>query len=1107
MSVEGRTQGATEWETSRVKFIGRGRSLRDPACLDGRPLGGTVGTVLDPIVSLRQRVRLAPGGFVRISFATGAASDRAAVMLMAQKYHDRATASRIFGMARTSSQMHHRHLGVSEDVTRQFDRLASRVFSLDDSLRGNSETIARNTLGVSSLWGHGISGDLPIVLVFAALPEDLRLVQQVLEAQEYWRLQGLRADVVILSSHASGYLDEVHAELATLLEGGHWAAWKNRPGGVFLLRSEAVATEDRWALEATAKVVLVSGRGELVHHLDRPSPYPRPPAVVASHGPSAVTSPGPPIDLPRLMSNSLGGFSLDGREYVIVLRGDRETPAPWANVLANPEFGTIVTASGSSFTWSGNSRENRLTPWANDSVSDPTSETILVRDDDTMDVWGSTPGPLRRGPGDSWIVRHGFGTTRFERGAGDLRQTLDVFAAPADPVKLSILSLTNEKSSPRRLSVFGYVEWLLGAPRVGPPRHVVTSLDPETSALLAVNRFRDTWNDRIAFLWSGVPPRSFCGDRRDFIGRNGALDRARALVDNELSNRVGAGLDPCAALQVTLTLEPGETREIVFILGEGRSTAHVRDLIRRHGSSVLARRALAETRALWDGIIGAVQVRTPDDSFDLMVNGWLQYQNISARLWARTGFYQPGGAFGFRDQLQDVMALAYTRPDLYRRQILLAAEHQFIEGDVQHWWHPPLGQGTRTRCSDDLLWLPYAAAHYIAATGDRAVLDEKVPFINAPQLTPGQVDSYTRPTPAESGSLFEHCVRAINRGINLGAHGLPLIGSGDWNDGMNLVGREGRGESVWLGWFLYRVLSDFTPLAEARDEGELAARYRTEAQRLKGALELAWDGEWYRRAYFDDETPLGTVHADECQIDSVAQSWAVLSKAAPLRHAERAMDAVRSRLIRRDAQVILLLAPPFDRGTTEPGYIKAYPPGIRENGGQYTHAAVWTVMALTSLGYGDEGVELFHMLNPINHTRDANAIQRYAVEPYVVAADVYTHPQHTGRGGWTWYTASAGLMYRAAIESILGLKRHGRTFAMDPCIPAVWSDFHLDWRHGTSRYRVTVNNAARCSSGVALAQLDGAPVDHRSIPLVDDGQVHEVHIVMGLGAVRPQNGQ
>ncbi|PZR71636.1 MAG: glycosyl transferase [Chthoniobacterales bacterium] len=1103
--VEGDAVAGVQFETDRARFLGRGRVIRTPvSVIDGQPLSNTTGAVLDPIFSLRRRLRLAPGTTVHITFWTLAASSRSAVLDLADKHSNPAAFERLLTLAWTQAQVQLFHLGINSDEATMFQGLASRVLYANPSLRPSSDLLSQTEAAQPALWSYGISGDLPIVLCRIDNIEHLQIVRQLIQAHEYWRMKQLAVDLVILNEYPPTYAHELRATLEGMvratesrrLSAGASAAVQ---GAVFILRAELLSDEARNLLQSAARAVFFSRRGSLFEQLRRLDEA----ELAVSKSQLRVAPKGVQQSVPRPeleFFNGLGGFSNDGREYLTVLGPGQWTPAPWLNVIANPSFGFQTSVEGAGYTWATNSQQNELTPWSNDPVSDRPGEVIYIRDEDDGMLWTPTALPIRE-ESEQYIVRHGQGYSRFEHVSHGISLELLQYVPSDDPIKISRLKIRNQSTRARRLSITGYVEWVLGNSRSSSAPFIVTEIDPETKVMLARNHWSAAFGTRVAFADMGGRQLAWTGDRTEFLGRNGSLDSPAALAEGiGLTNKVGGGLDPCGALQTTIELQANGSTEIVFFLGETATKVEALALIKRYRAADLDE-VFNATTGVWNDLLGTIQLKTPDRAMDVLMNRWLLYQTLGCRVWARAAFYQASGAYGFRDQLQDVMALGNSKPQITRKHLLRAAARQFTEGDVQHWWLPPLGQGVRTRISDDRLWLPYVTAQYIEVTGDIGVLDEIVPFLDGAKLGADQLESFFQPTISnEQGSLYEHCARALETSLSMGIHGLPLMGTGDWNDGMNRVGVGGKGESIWLGWFLYATLSAFAPLADRRGEKTRSATWRQHAANLQKSLERdGWEGQWYRRAYFDDGTPLGGHSDAECRIDSIAQSWSVLSGAGEKSRAVAAMAAVNEQLVRRDDELVLLFTPPFDQTPLDPGYIKRYPPGIRENGGQYTHGAVWSVIAFAMLGDGDKAGELFSILNPINHARTRADIFRYKVEPYVACADIYAEPAHIGRGGWTWYTGSAGWMYRAGLEWILGFRLRGATLLIDPCIPRSWPGFEITFKYHSARYDISVENPRGVSRGVSSIRLDGVAlqISDASIPLSDDGANHKVEVVLG----------
>ena len=1106
MAVHDADVDAISYETDRARFIGRGRGVAAPVALDAdvARLSGSQGSVLDPVAAIRCRISLEPGQSVNIDQVHGIGASRDAALGMVEKYRDRRLADRVFELAWTHAQVVLRQINAREMDAQLYGRLANSILYANPTLRAESSVLVKNRRGQSGLWGYAISGDLPIVLLRIADLANIELVRQLIQAHAYWRLKGLVVDLVIWNEDRAGYRQALQDQILGLVAVGLETQVIDRPGGIFIRAVEQISAEDRDLFQTVARVILSDSLGTLAEQLDRPGALAvRVPRLVP--GKPVRTEPPAAFVLPTrelILTNGIGGFTPDGHEYVITTTPAQLTPAPWANVLANPQFGCVISESGQAYTWGENAHEFRLTPWHNDPVADASGEAFYLRDEESGQLWSPTPLP-RRGA-TPYVSRHGFGYSVFEHTESGIISELWVYVAPDAAVKFSVLKLRNASGRSRRLSATGYVEWVLGDLRSKSAMHIHCAVDPGSGALFARNPYNSEFPDRVAFFDTDANDtlnRSTTCDRAEFIGRNGSLASPAALARTHLAGKAGSGLDPCAAIQVAFDLADGAEREIVFRLGlggvPGGEDAH--RLVQRFRGADAARRVLEDVWQYWNHTLGAVQVETPDPSLDVLANGWLLYQTLACRMWARSGYYQSGGAFGFRDQLQDAMALVHSEPGLLRAQLLLCASRQFREGDVQHWWHPPAGRGVRTHCSDDYLWLALATCRYVLCSGDTGVLDEPVPYLEGRPLNPEDDSYYDLPgRSVDVDSLYHHCVQAIRHGLRFGGRGLPLIGSGDWNDGMNRVGIEGKGESVWLGFFLYDVLQQFGTLARRHADPEFAAFCESEAGRLGENLERhGWDGAWYRRAWFDDGTPLGAANNAECRIDSISQSWAVLSGAGDAAHARLAMQAVDEHLVRREHALIQLLDPPFDQSDLDPGYIKGYVPGVRENGGQYTHAAIWAAMAFAALGDRQRAWELTGMINQANHVQSAAAIATYKVEPYVMAADVYAVAPHTGRGGWTWYTGSAGWMYRLVVESLLGLRLEAERLHIAPCLPAHWDGFKVHYRFRETVYHITVSQiraGADDVCGMTSMSVDGVAQDDQAIALSDDGREHTVEI-------------
>ncbi len=1083
----------TEVETDRRSFIGRGRTIAEAAAFDPDVvLSGTSGFTLDPIAALRRKVRVPANKKIQLTFWTVAGQSREEVDEAVSLLNHADSFGRQAMLSWTRSQVQTRHMGLSLAEAANVQRLARYLIYPNPALRAPADVVASGLGRQSHLWPMAISGDFPIFAVRIGDVADLEIVGQALRYQEYLRGRGLLVDLVIVNEQAASYVQDLQQAIESLCENSRRRGHELGPRQhIFAVRRDLMDEASYRTLLAAARIVLHTRNGTILDQIERAEAHAiqtREQARPHSAEHAAETSSAVVLAQRRIgrsdrvadgsdlrFWNGFGGFTEDGREYVARLPGTRVTPQPWINVISNPLFGFHISAEGAGFTWSRNSRDFQLTPWSNDPVSNRPGEAIYIYDHSSRRAF-SPCAAVARDPAVTYEARHGQGFSTFTARRGSIVAEATHVVDAEDPVRVTRLRLRNTGSLAARLTVYGYVEWVLGNNRSRSGPMIVPSREGATGALIARNPYHLDFGDRAAFFATDGKTHSVTTDRSEFLGSGGSVERPDAVERGlPLSGRVEAGVDPCAALCRQIEIPAGGEASVLFLLGDAGSDEEVRTLVERHLPRDFDER-LHRTREDWDAFLGTLRIDTPDEAMNLLVNRWLPYQALVCRIRARSAFYQASGAFGFRDQLQDTLSLLLHDPQLAREQILNAASRQFVEGDVQHWWLPRSGAGVRTMISDDVVWLAHAVATFVSATGDDTLLQEKVPFLTGPALKPGEHDAFFTPEATrETAPVYEHAARALDLAIaRIAESGIPLILGGDWNDGMNRVGEEGRGDSVWLGWFLLATLRSFAPIARDRGDATRAGAWERHAEALARSIEAnGWDGEWYRRASYDDGTPLGSRTSDECHIDSIAQSWSVLAGGDAAR-ASQAMDSAMRELVDRDLSIVRLFKPPFSRTEKEPGYIKSYPPGVRENGGQYTHAATWFVIALARLGRGNDAWSCFRMLNPISHALDEAAAERYRVEPYVVAADVYSEGPMAGRGGWTWYTGSAGWLYRAAVEGILGILREGDRLLVRPALPDEWSGFEATLTLDGKQFHVTV--ARHAEGGAPTVSVNGKPM-------------------------------
>ena len=1068
---------------------------------NSNPFSKKIGLVTEPIVALKRTMKIKPEQKGVINLIISVDEDKEKALENIKKYKIEENIKKAFELSKAKNEAQSRYLRIKGTQIRDYQKMMSYIIFNNPTKRCNLYKIPKQRYNQSELWKYGISGDLPIILVKIKDINDSYVVKEALKAYEFFRTKNLETELVILDEEKHSYENYVREEIEGIVLNSQMAYLKNIKGGIFEISKNEIDKQDLNLLNFVAAIVIDGSKGGIKNALkDMEDEYLEKYKEIGKEADSIIIEQENSENIDILQNkenlkyyNEYGAFSEDGKEYLIKVNKENRLPTVWSNIMANKKFGTLVTENMGGYTWHRNSRLNRITSWENQANFDIPSEVIYLKNLDSKKTWslGLNPMPDEK----NYNVIFGFGYTKYIHKNDGLEQELEIFVPPEDSLKVEILKLKNTTLNRKKIKIVYYIKPVLGEDEIKTNGYINLKYDSNNNIICAQNLYNSDFPNDVIYVSNSEKIKSYTGDKSFFIG-NGSISNPEGLKKTSLNNENSLGKKTCIAYEVEVEIESLAEKEIIFTLGAEESILDSKNMAYKYNKIQNCKQELEKVKSGWKDLLSNLQVETPLESLNIILNGWAIYQTIQSRLIARTGFYQSGGAYGFRDQLQDTLCLKYLDPEILKKQILKHSRHQFVEGDVEHWWHDETERGIRTKFSDDLLWLPYLTCEYIEFTGDYTILDEVTPYIKGKTLAENEDERYDKYSQTdESYSIYDHCIKAIEKGLNFGEHGLPKIGSGDWNDGFSNVGPKGRGESVWLGFFLYNVLSKFIPLCKTKDDVDLAEKYEQIKNNLKRALNTnGWDGRWYKRAFMDDGNTLGSMENDECRIDSIAQSWSTISNAGDNDKKYISMESLENHLIDRENGIIKLLDPPFEKGKLNPGYIKAYVPGVRENGGQYTHAAVWVIIAEALLGFGDKATELYRMINPIEHARTKDSSNKYKVEPYVIPADIYGASNLAGRGGWTWYTGSSSWYYKAGIEYILGLKIKEGIMSIEPCISKDWEEYSMKYKWKNSIYNIVVKNPNRKNNGVEKVIVNGIETENK-IKLEDNG-IYNIEVIL-----------